>query len=408
MKRILIFSTAYFPHVGGAEVAVAELTSRMHDIHFDMVTIRLSPSDSHFERVGSVNVYRVGLFRTRKKFLLKTNKFLFPFLGYAKARMLQHKHRYDAVWSIMASFGGAASLLFKFFFPNIPYLLTLQEGDSIVDIKKKVKWWMPLFRLIFSRADLIQVISNHLRLFALEMEPRKDVRVIPNGVDIEHFGGECDEKKISEIKGLFEKKGAGEKLEGGKELKSALIVTTSRLVKKNGIDTLIDTMRYLPPHVHLAIIGNGPDWEVLEERASGVASDRIHFVGFVPFKDISCYLKIADVFVRLSRSEGFGNSFIEAMAVGLPVVATNVGGIIDFVKDPNTVGMENATGLLVPPEKPQLAAKAITRILEDDKVRNYLKENGKKIAKEYDWNIIAPRMQAIFEELWKKKALKKL
>ena len=90
MKRILIFSTTYFPYVGGAELAVKEITDRISYIDFDMITLRFDKNLPIFERIGNINVYRVGFSKygaTDQDLIswpLKLNKYLFPFLPYGK------------------------------------------------------------------------------------------------------------------------------------------------------------------------------------------------------------------------------------------------------------------------------------------------------------------------------------
>ena len=105
--RILIFSTAYFPFVGGAEVAVKEITDRISDHEFDMITARMSRKIPKFEKMGNVIVYRVGIG------IPFFDKALLAILGHFKALKLHSKHSYGLVWSIMASYSGFAALAFK-------------------------------------------------------------------------------------------------------------------------------------------------------------------------------------------------------------------------------------------------------------------------------------------------------
>src|SRR3989338_7534047 len=118
---------------------------------------------------------------------------------------------------------------------------------------------------------------------------------------------------------------------------SKVVITVSRLVKKNGVMDLIDAMRFLPESVHLLIVGTGE----LEDALKRIAADlghahRVHFLGHLSQDDIPPYLWASDVFCRPSLSEGLGNAFLEAMAAGVPVIGTPVGGIPDFLKDGET------------------------------------------------------------------------
>ena len=93
-KKILIFSLAYFPHVGGAEIAVKEITDRISpdDFLFDMVTQKFNSTNPSFERIGNINIYRIGSSNT------VFQKLFFPFRAFMKARSLHHKNHYDLVF----------------------------------------------------------------------------------------------------------------------------------------------------------------------------------------------------------------------------------------------------------------------------------------------------------------------
>src|SRR6185503_20413006 len=95
MKKILIFSLAYYPHhVSGAEAAIKEITERISDIQFHMVTLRFA-KDPREERIGNVFVHRVGLGSTY------ISKMLFPLLAALKAKRLHNEYQFEALWAMM-------------------------------------------------------------------------------------------------------------------------------------------------------------------------------------------------------------------------------------------------------------------------------------------------------------------
>src|SRR3989344_4819635 len=117
------------------------------------------------------------------------------------------------------------------------------------------------------------------------------------------------------------------------------------------------------------------------------------------------YLRACDIFVRPSRSEGFGNSFIEAMAAGVPVIATQEGGIADFLFDAKRNPKVPPTGWAVDKDSPEQIAAAVKDILGNpDQVRRVI-ENARALAlKKYDWDLIARNMrQKVFEPLLMKR-----
>jgi len=375
MKRILIFSTAYFPFVGGAEIAVKEITDRLLDFEFDMITAKMDRNLKNFEHIGNVNVYRIG-------FGTFFDKYLLPILGYVKAVNLNKQRNYLNIWSIMASFGGFAALFFKKKNRKIPFLLTLQEGDSPEYIKKRVGIFYPLFKKIFTNADHIQGISNFLKNWAIQIGATCPIDVVPNGVDIDKFKVQISKLKADELK---------DKL-GIKE-NEMLVVTTSRLVKKNGVEDLITAMNYLPKNFKLLIIGGGELESNFKFQISNFKlQDRVIMLGAIKPEEIPPYLSVSDVFCRPSLSEGLGNSFLEAMAAGLPVIGTPVGGIPDFLKD-------GFNGYFVRINDPADIAEKIYFILDqkNKEIINTLISNAKKtITDKYEWKIISAKMEKIF------------
>ncbi len=105
------------------------------------------------------------------------------------------------------------------------------------------------------------------------------------------------------------------------------------------------------------------------------------------------HLSMADIFVRPSLSEGLGTAFLEAMAAGLPIIGTPVGGIPDFLKD-------GETGLFCKVANPKDLAEKIVRILKDEQLREKITENARALlAEKYDWDIIANKFAQIYERI---------
>jgi len=375
--------------VGGAEVAIKEITDRISskEFEFDMITLQFNSKLPRFEKIGNVNVYRIGF---TQKFPLKINKYIFPFIAFWKAFRLQRKKKYAGIWAMMANYAGFATVFFKMAYPKIPYLLTLQEGDPITYIKKRVRFVYPIFRQIFARADIIQTISNYLAGFARDMGYNGPLKIVPNGVDTALFSKEIPESELNALK---------EKL--GKKADEKFIITTSRLVLKNAVDDVIKSLVFLPSNYRFLVLGVGPDMEMLKALAQkeGVEK-RVSFLGQVNHSGMPKYLKVSDVFTRPSLSEGFGNSFVEAMAAEVPVVATPVGGIPDFLFDLQITPNKEPTGLFCNLRDPRDLAEKIERIIRDDALRARIIKNAKEMVMEkYDWVMIAKDMKDIFEGL---------
>lgn len=392
-KRILIFSLAYYPkHVGGAEVALKEITDRVTpgEIEFHMVTLRFDSTLPKTEKIGNVLVHRIGFSKPNpsmtdlKKFPLHLNKFLFQFLAALKAGSLHRKYRYDGIWAMMAHACAVPAGIFKTFHPSVPYLLTLQEGDPLDHIKRTMRPVYPLFVRGFKKADALQAISNFLARWGKEMGFRGDVRVIPNAVDTKHFSREYPAAELDALKTKL-----------GKKEGDVFIITTSRLVPKNAVGDVIESLRFLPERYRFLILGIGPLEAGLKAQVERLGLDeRVLFLGQVDHTEMPKYLKVSDIFTRPSLSEGMGNSFVEAMAASLPVVATQAGGIADFLFDPDRNPGKPPTGLAVDPRDPEALARQFLRLTEDKRLRDGIVANARALAfAEYDWDKIARAMR---------------
>ena len=116
-QRIVIFSTAYLPFIGGAEVAIREITDRIGDSFvFDVFTAKMNRLLPSMEHIGNVTVYRVGIGSER------VDKYWLAFFGHWKALRCHRRAPYAIIWSVMASYNGFAALAFKKK-TNLPFLL---------------------------------------------------------------------------------------------------------------------------------------------------------------------------------------------------------------------------------------------------------------------------------------------
>lgn len=399
MKKVLIFSLAYFPkHVGGAEVAIQEKTARMPDIEFHMVTNRYDSTLPKVEKIGNVLVHRIGLTKPSpsmadlRRFPLHFNKFLFQFLAAWKAMRLHREYRYDATWAMMAHSCGVPAAIFKLFNPRVPFVLELQEGDPPAYIERKMLPLWPLFARAFTSADVVSVISTFLGRWARARGFQKEVVLVPNAVNTAHFSREVPQMRIEEIQDAL-----------GKKMGDVFVITTSRLVHKNAVDDMIRALPHLPENVRFIILGTGPDEAKLRTLATtlGVAK-RVEFVGHVGHADMPAYLKACDMFIRASRSEGMGNSFVEAMAAGLPVIATQEGGIADFLFDEKRNPDKPITGWAVDKDSPEQIAEAVKAIMGNrEKVRRVVATAKAMVEETYDWDKVSKTMyERVFEPLW--------
>ncbi len=387
-KKLLIFSLAYFPKpVGGAEVAIKEITDRVSNIEFHLITQRFDMAQPLEEKIGNISVHRIG---SGASYLSKI--FFIPRATFVAMR-LHRKHRFDGAWSVM-SYMSLPVVFMRWCGVRLPYILTLQEGDTFEHMfdRARIALVRPLVQSGFRHATVVQTISSYLAGWAPRMGYRGRVEVVPNGVASEHFGREYPELVINEIKESLRKK-----------MGDVFLITTSRLVSKNALDDVLRALPLLPTNVRFLILGTGPEEAALRKIANELQIEsRVEFLGHVSHGDMPKYLKASDIFIRPSRSEGMGNSFIEAMAAGLPVIATQEGGIADFLFDEKRNPGVPITGWAVDKNSPQQIADAVREIMErPEKVRAVVATAKEMVKEKYDWELVAREMrEKVFARLF--------
>src|SRR3989344_4848554 len=361
VKKILIFSLAYYPHVGGAEVAIKEITDRINDIEFHMITMRFSRADARVEKIGNVLVYRVGGGDSY------FSKMLFIPRAMLKARQLERTEKFDGAWAMMSY------MTLPLVFLHLPYALTLQEGDTYGHMfaRARILPFLPLINRGFRKATVVQAISTYLGGWARKRGYSGPLEIIPSGVDVKKFSGE----KIQHD--------------------GTVLITSSRLVHKNAVDDIIRALADLPQDVRLVVAGSGPDGKNLKKLAQklGVAG-RVEFLDYVDHVRLPALLHAADIFIRPSRSEGMGISFVEAFAAKLPVVATQEGGLKDFIS--------SETAWIVEKNNPRQITLQIKAILGNpEEARRVVSNAYSLVVKKYDWSLIARDMrEKVFARLF--------
>lgn len=384
MKKILIFSLNYYPkYVGGAEVAIKEIVERQDKskYEFHMVTLRFDSKLPRFEIIHGIHIYRIGFTKKDanigelKNSYLKYNKYLYQLYAGFYGLYLNRKFKFDAIWAMMAHSTGIPAGIFKTFHPMTKYILTLQEGDPPEQIERLAKPLWPLFVRGFTKADIVQSISTFLDAWAGRMGNTGQRVVIPNAVDVKQFTREIFASELFEVKNKL-----------GKKDDQIWLITTSRLVHKNGIDDVIRAIAKLPVKYHFAILGIGPDeqkYRTLTNQLNLI--DRIHFVGQISHPLMAVYLKACDIFIRPSRSEGMGNSFVEAMSMKMPVIATTEGGLKDFIFNENTAWE-------VKKDSPESIVEAVLKIEHSTNKQEILDRAYAMVVEKYDWELIGRDM----------------
>jgi glycosyltransferase involved in cell wall biosynthesis len=218
------------------------------------------------------------------------------------------------------------------------------------------------------------------RLGEVERIPSKKIRVIHNGLDASPF--------LSASRGKVRLE-----FEIGHGIPVLTSVANMRPAK--GHEILLDAARRLAGKGHefsLWLVGDGDLRESIETQVQAMGlSGYVQILGFR--NDIAEILADSDIFVLASHWEGLPGSIMEAMASGLPVVATHVGGIPELV-------LEGSTGFLVPPSDPPALASALDELLRSPKVRKFMGDSGRqRILREFSLEEKAREQGRVYAEL---------
>jgi glycosyltransferase involved in cell wall biosynthesis len=239
----------------------------------------------------------------------------------------------------------------------------IREANSSRSFSTQVVW-----KSLINRADNIFVCSEALANEVRVLSPQRNVQVIYNGADIALF---------SSVVRL--------RVSGRKR-----ILNIARFERKKSQDVLLAAFRLLLDHgldCVLTMIGtDGPTLEQVR-RAATAFDGRVRILVGVPHEQIPEYMADCDLFVLPSRAEGFPIVLIEAGAAGLPVVATSIPGIVEFIK-------AGVTGLLVEPDNSHALAEAMARILGNDELGNSLASKLRAEALHFTWQQAANQFVA--------------
>src|SRR2546421_7761289 len=194
------------------------------------------------------------------------------------------------------------------------------------------------------------------------VEPRR-IKLIPNGVDSDRFAPPTRAERAAARRTLGLDEGA------------PIVAFVGRLAPEKGVEVLLDAWRAVKCRPEstgstLLLAGDGPSAQAYRVRADADLQN-VRFLGKV--SDIREVLYAADMLVLPSLSEGLSNAVLEAMATGLPVVATGIGGLSDQIED-------HVTGLLVEPADSRALGEAIGVLLSNHQWRVRMGHTGRQVA----------------------------
>ena len=357
------------------------LVQQNHEVHLFTLDF---PGSPNYEEMDGVKVYRASTELGHPNFLT----WVLLFNHFLTKRMADVVHSVDFdvmhVHDWLAAFSGIS---FKHYLKK-PMVLTvhsteigraqgLHSPDSFSI--NGIEWWATYEadRVIVCSQSMKNEICGHFNL------PWDKVDVIPNAIDATKYQTSVDRGSVRQRYGV----GYGEKL----------VLCVGRLVPQKGIEYFIRAIpniakRY--PEAKFVIVGEGWSRDLLEAEARASGQNRkIQFTGFASDKEVINLMTSADVLVVPSVYEPFGIVALEGMATGVPVIASQVGGLSEVIE-------HDRTGLFVFPRSSESIAWGIDRVLSDPDHAKWLTENAKeKLHKAYSWEAVAMKTVEVYRKV---------
>lgn len=347
---------------GGAEMQAVVLAKRLSRDHEVTVFTRSSVPES----AEPTPHYRI-INRCRVK--VRGARFIADIAGTLWS-IGRRRKSLDVLLAYQTVIDGVIAAIAKRVF-GIPIVVAIRSEQEYAFSRRAQARWLGPF--VFRGSDTIVVQTKTIRddfVRALGSiggprlvdEISSKLAIVPNGISLRH--GEC--------------------------VRGEDVLYVGRLIEAKGVHHLVAAMRGCPGE-RLVIAGSGPEARRLEDAARGIPN--IVFAGRVPPEELASYFERAKILVMPSlRDEGMPNAVMEAMAWGIPVVATRNAGIPDLVVD-------GETGILVAPGDSSDLANAIRTLAADEALRSRFSRASREAIKRYDWPKVVAANEAVLSNV---------
>ncbi|MBW1971452.1 MAG: glycosyltransferase [Deltaproteobacteria bacterium] len=371
-KKILFITNSYpdkiEPHRGHfVRFQAIELSKDFDTI---ILTPKIYNKTPFFEIDENIPIYRFPFFSGNKK-LIEYKKIPFfkmsiYFLsGFILGFFLMIKNRFHLIHAHWVVPTGIIGIFLGMIF-RCPVILHARGTDITYLFKNR--FFKKLGKFLFNRAERIISVSDNQKKLIVDsfFIPDEKISVIPNGVDTYLFSPKEKNFVRKDLK---------------LQMESFIILFIGGLIPVKGLFNLVKAACILKEYkdkLYFIIIGEGEEKSKLIKIANDLeVLDFFFFAGQKAHEEIPLWMNASDLFVLPSLSEGLPNVVLEALSTGLPVIASNVGGI-------NEVITEEVNGLLFKPGDPEDLAKAILRVVKNPSLFNNMKKNARESIKKLD------------------------
>ena len=338
--------------IGGAETLIKDLTILLNPV-YDVTLFILGGEDTFLKEQLQENNIKV-IKKTNKIMSVKNILWLLKNIG-----------KYDIIHSHL-SYAQYLVAINKVFHPSKVYVTTEHSTFNRRQGMKVFKW---IEYFIYSCYDKIIVISQATEEALINWQPsiKNKVVVIENGINLSKF------KLATSLQGF-----SSEQIN---------IVMTAAFRHEKDQDSVIRTLALLPPDYTLYLVGDGERRNVLESLVHDLnLESRVHFLGVR--NDVEKIYKSCDIFILSSHWEGFGLVVIEAMASGLPVIASNVNGLAQVV---------DRYGLLFEPGNHEQLATKIIELMQDNDRKDELIKQAEIYSERYNIKTMVQKYINLYE-----------
>jgi glycosyltransferase involved in cell wall biosynthesis len=382
--KVVQITARFFPCLGGVESYVYCLSRKLVENGHEVTVYTSDLSAIHRSRLpASSKLGKISVVRFRSVQVLPglSATLIFPSLVNALLREREtdviHVHNYGYFPAYSAGFCRLIN--------GIPLVLTTHTTSKVsVGMFARRFYNETLGKIAVKMANHIICSTENERnyVIAVGADPRK-TSVIPNGVDLEKFAGNSGSFSFKKKFGVSGK----------------IVLCVARLSKEKGLDYLLKAVPKVKenlPRTRVTFALVGPDFGErarLCSLARGLGIDEsVLFAGPLYNGELaSAYLE-SDVYVLPSLFESFGNTLLEALAAGRPIVASRYSAAPDLMKN-------GAAGFLFDPHRPEEIAKALTTLLNDDELSCRMGKINRAIAAKYSWEQTAKKIERVYDEV---------
>ncbi len=365
-----------FPPIGGGgstvtKYAVKYLTQAGHT-----VTIITSSYKglSRRENIWGATVVRVPAIRRYQDFCAQWELIIFGVSALIYALYFTTRHSVDFVQAYFAVPAGWVAWVI-YLLRGVPYAVYFGGSDIPGANPSRYKYvyplLTPLLKVIWRSAEFRTVCSAELARLGRAADPVSEFLVIPNGVEIGRF---------RPVKRLANPK--------------VKILFIGRLIPRKGFQRVVQALPKLRTLARqpfeVEVVGAGGFRSSLGELAEQLSvSDLIRYVGPVPYEKLPESYQYADIFVLTSLSEGMPSVILEAMGCGLPIVASDVGGNNEIVR-------EGENGYLITGDNTEALASRLAQLVNDEGLRGGMGKRSRELSLQYDWKNIMEKYDSLY------------